>query len=204
MNNVIETEGETKEEAIEEALKELGVERDKAKIEILEEPNKGLLGLRKSKARVRVSMVDHESIVVEVIEEMLKNFGVEATIETRYEENYLWATLSGKSLSWMIGHHGQTLDAIQVLVGAIIGCKLKESARVIVDVEGYRERSQKEVRAMAERTVGKVLARGEAISLRPMNALERKLVHLVVAEYGGAKSSSIDTEPNRFVIISPA
>lgn len=203
MKDAVEAEAGTTEEAIEIALDELGADRDRVSIEVLEEPNKGLLGLRKVKAKVRVTIVDNETEARVVIEEMLLNLGVEATIETRFENGILWMKLTGESLSWLIGHHGQTLDAIQVLVSSIVGRRLKKSARLIVDIEGYREKRQKEVKSMAERTVGQVLGKDEAISLSPMTALERKLVHLVVGEYAGASSVSMGDEPNRFVIISP-
>ncbi len=204
MKNTVEAEAGTTEEAIEIALDELDVDRDRVSIEVLEEPNKGLLGLRKVKAKVRVTIVDNETEARAVIEELLVNLGVEANIETRYENGILWMKLTGESLSWLIGHHGQTLDAVQVLVGSIVSRRLKKSARLIVDIEGYREKRQKEVKSTAERTVGQVLGTGEAISLDPMTAMERKLVHLVVGEYGGASSASMGVEPNRFVVISPA
>lgn len=203
MKKSIESEAETTEQAIEDALEELGVKREQVAVEIIEQPNKGLLGLRKAKAKVKLTVVNVEAAAETVITELIENLGVEATLEIHREGDELWITLGGDSLAWLIGHHGQTLDALQVLASSIISRRLKRSARIVVDVEGYRERRRKDVKAVAERTIGKVLARKEAISLRPMNAQDRKVVHLVVSEYEGATSASTGVDPNRFVIISP-
>lgn len=203
MNTTIEVEAETTDEAIEAALAELGVGRDQVVVEIVEEPNKGLLGLRKAKAKVRVTVLDVEGAARATVEGLLEHLGVEAAVSTYREDEELWVVLEGESLSWLIGHHGQTLDAIQTLVQSIIGGRLKTAARVIVDVEGYRSRRKKEVKAVAERTIGKVLAGREALSLRPMNAYERKLVHIVAGEYDGVTSISTGIDPDRFVIITP-
>ena|SRR3989304_1889735 len=202
-DRTIETEAETTEDAIEAALAELGVDRDQAQIEILEEPNKGLLGLRKAKARVKVTVLDNEAVAKTVMEETLRALGAEASISVQREGDEFWLTLAGDSLAWLIGHHGYTLDAVQTLVQAIISRRTKAAAKIVVDIEGYRARRKKEIQAVAERTIGKALARQEAISLRPMNAFERKVVHLVAGEYEGVTSASTGVDPNRFVIISP-
>ncbi len=204
MHRFIEIEAETTEEAIEAALAELGVGRDQVKIEILEEPNKGLLGLRRAKARVKATILDGDDVAGPVVEELLRNLGAEAEITISREGEETWIALSGDSLSWLIGHHGYTLDALQILAQAMISRQTQKPARIVLDIEGYRARRKKEIQSLAERTIGKVLARQEAISLRPMNAYERKLVHLAAADYEGVTSVSTGVDPNRFVIIMPA
>jgi len=204
MGKTTETEADTTEEAIEAALAELGAGRDEVEIEILEEPNKGLLGLRKAKARVRVTVLDRDEVAKTVVEGILAEMGVEATITAHREGDELWLTISGDSSAWLIGHHGYTLDALQVLVQSITSRQLQSPARVVLDIEDYRARRKKEIQSLAERTIGAVLARNEAISMRPMNAYERKIVHLAVGAYEGVVSISTGADPNRFVIIAPA
>lgn len=203
MSKTTETEAETTEAAVEAALEELGVERDQVAIEILEEPNKGLLGLRKARARVKVTVVDIEDVAKAVVEGLLDKMGAEAKVTIHREGEELWLTISGNSLAWLIGHHGYTLDALQVLAQSMISRQMKSPARVVLDIEDYRARRKKEIQSLAERTIGAALARNEAISLRPMNAFERKIVHLVAAEYEGVSSMSAGVDPNRFVIITP-
>ncbi|MDP1808553.1 MAG: RNA-binding cell elongation regulator Jag/EloR [Actinomycetota bacterium] len=204
MSKATETEAETTEEAIGAALEELGAERDQVEVEILEEPNKGLLGLRKARARVRVTVLDGEDVAKTAVEGLLAKMGVDGTVTTHRDGDELWLTIGGDSLAWLIGHHGYTLDALQVLVQAMVSRQIKSPARLVLDIEDYRARRKREIKSLAERTIGTVLARNEAISMRPMNAYERKIVHLVVGEYEGVASISTGVDPNRFVIITPA
>ena len=204
MGKTIETEAETTEEAIGAALEELGAERSQVEIEILEEPNKGLLGLRKARARVRVTVLDGDDVAKMVVEGLLDKMGVDGTVTTHRDGDELWLTISGDSLAWLIGHHGYTLDALQVLVQSIVSRQMQSPARLVLDIEDYRARRKREIKSLAERTIGTVLARNEAISMRPMTAYERKIVHLVVGEYEGVASISTGVDPNRFVIITPA
>jgi spoIIIJ-associated protein len=203
MDNTIQTEGETTQEAIDLALEQLGVGLDQVMVEVLEEPNKGLLGLRKGKAKVQVTVLDEEEIAKGAVEDIVAHIGAEASVETSKREDQLWISLSGDSLAWLIGRHGRTLDALQVVAGAIVNKKAKRSVKMVVDVEGYRDRRKTEVQALAQRAIGKVLATREPISLRPMSPIERKTVHLTVGEYEGVESMSAGSEPDRFVIISP-
>jgi spoIIIJ-associated protein len=203
MDNTIQTEGETTQEAIDSALEQLGVGLEEVKVEVLEEPNKGLLGLRKGKAKVRVTLLDEDEIAKGVVEEIVVQLGAEASVEAVRREEQLWISLTGDSLAWLIGRHGRTLDALQVVAGAIVNKKAKRSVKMVVDVEGYRDRRKNEIQELAQRTIEKVLARREPISLRPMSPIERKAVHLTVAEHDGVESMSAGAEPDRFVIISP-
>lgn len=204
MDDIVQTEGETTEEAINIALEELGVDRSQVEIEVLEEPNKGLLGLRKARAKVRVRVLDGAAASVGAVEELVQKLAAEATISTHREDEELWITLSGDNLAWLIGYHGQTLDALQVLVSAMISKKTKMPAKAIIDIEGYRQRRKREVQSLAERTIGKVLATQKPISLRPMSAVERKTVHVVAGQYDSVVSESAGFDPDRYVVISPA
>ena len=204
MGKSVETEAETTEEAIESALAELGVERERVEIEILEEPNKGLLGLRKGRARIKATVLGGEDVAGTIVEEFLQKLGAKAEVSVYQEDDETWVSLTGDSLAWLIGHHGLTLDAFQVLAQAMISRQTQSPARVVIDIEGYRARRKKETQSIAERTIGKVLAGQEAISLKPMNAYERKIVHLAAGEYEGVSSISTGVDPNRFVIIMPA
>ncbi len=204
MSRSVDIAGDTQEEAVAAALEELGATRDEVEVEIVEEQGKGLLGLRKAKTTVRVTIVERGSVAAGVVKDILAYAGVEASVEAATEDDETWVRVSGDDLAWLIGHHGKTLDALQVLAGAISSKKTKAPARMIVDVEGYREQRKKEIHSLTERTIGKVIAREEAISLRPMSAMERKMVHVVAGQYEGVTSISKGFDPDRFVIISPA
>lgn len=203
MVNSVQAEGDSAQEAIDAALEELGVGPEEVEIEIVEEATKGLLGLRRGRARVIVTIKDHGYIAQTVVEEIADLLGFEASIEIYEEDDETWVAISGESLAWLIGHHGRTLDALQVLVGAIVNKRMKASVRVILDVEGYRSRRKREVKEIAERTIGKVLAQREHIALRPMSAMERKIVHMTAGQYDGVSTISEGSEPERYVVIEP-
>jgi spoIIIJ-associated protein len=205
MTNSVQAEGESTQEAIDAALEELGVGPEDVEIEVVEEANKGLLGLRKSRAKVIVTVKDQLAAVARrAVGELVEALGLDVAIDSRTEDGELWIVITGDSLAWLIGHHGRTLDSLQVIVGAIVSRRMKAPARVMVDVEGYRARRKQEIRELAERTVGKVLARQEAVSLRSMSAMERKIVHVTVGQYEGVASESEGYEPERYVVIFPA
>lgn len=204
MKNSVQAEGDSVEEAVNLALEELGVGLEDVEVEIVEEANKGLLGLRKGRARVLVTIRDHEYTSCTVVEELVDALGVDVTVESYLDDDELWIVIKGESLAWLIGHHGRTLDALQVLAGAIVNKRMKGPVRVIIDVEGYRAGRKQEVCGLAERTIGKVLAQQEAIALRPMSAMERKIVHMTAGQYEGVASMSEGHDPERYVVISPA
>ncbi len=204
MGTSVQAEGDSAQEAIDAALVELGVGLDEVEIEIIEEANRGLLGLRKGRARVIVTIKDDAYLAETVVSELAESLGADVSIETYVEDGDTWIAISGESLAWLIGHHGRTLDALQVLVGSIVNKRAQASVRLIVDVEGYRARRKREIRDIAERTVGKVLAGREAIALRPMSAMERKIVHMAVGDSEGVTTISEGFEPERYVVIEPA
>jgi spoIIIJ-associated protein len=111
---------------------------------------------------------------------------------------------SPDDLGLLIGKHGQTLDAIQELTRNIVGHRLDERIRVLVDVEDYRKRRAAHLEERAQRAAELALETGEEQELDPMDALERKIVHDTVAGIDGVESGSRGEEPNRFVVISPA
>jgi spoIIIJ-associated protein len=105
----------------------------------------------------------------------------------------------------LIGKHGQTIDAIQYLANAIGHRAQPEDHKdVVVDAEGYRERRRATLEALAVRSAKQALSDLAPVELEPMTAVERKVVHLRLKEFEGVETSSEGTEPNRFVVVSPA
>ncbi len=197
-------EGDSVDDASAKAEEEYNVSRDNMNIEILEQPSKGILGIGGSKiAKIKVTLKDEGGRAPEiVVEELLSLMKIEATVELEDTEDSINVDVSGDDLGMLIGRHGHTLDAFQYLVNIMVNKDKLERKRVIVDIEGYRKQKTIEIKAMAERIVGKVLVRQDSITLRPMNAYERKLVHTVVSEYSDVSSISTGEDPERKVVIS--
>jgi spoIIIJ-associated protein len=145
--------------------------------------------------------------VADFVEELLGFMDLDAIAEPSVEgDRYYVDILEGPpdDLALLIGKHGQTLDAIQELTRNIVGRRLDERIRVLVDVEDYRKRRAAKLEEHAERAADLALETGEEQELEPMDALERKIVHDAVARIEGVESGSRGEEPNRFVVVRPA
>jgi len=137
-----------------------------------------------------------------VLREILTNMGVEAQVTTGEPESMDGLDVEGADLGALIGRGGENLVALQQIVSAITSKKVGRSVHVGVDIEGYRKRREDQLREMAGRVAARVRSTGSAVTLEPMLAYERRIVHLVVQEQQGVRTESVGIEPNRRVVIS--
>lgn len=198
-----ETKGRTVEEAVAAALQELGISREQAEIEVLDEPAKGLFGLIGSRdARVRVTAHERkEDAARRLIQDIAAAIGMDVTITSRQDEDYLFVDVRGDELGILIGRRGQALDALQYLVNLAAGRVSSEKQRIVVDVEGYRRRREETLQRLAERLAEKVQRSGERTELEPMSAHERRVIHLALQDNPHVTTYSEGEEPFRKVII---
>jgi spoIIIJ-associated protein len=218
----VEATGETVGEAKWAAVRELerlrpGLDRSAVRFQVVAEGERGLLGVGYAPARV-IAAVDDDAVsaapeatglvadrVREVLGRIAAGLELGAAISVRDEEDAVVATLTGPDLGRAIGRHGQTIDALQYLVNAIVlRDELPERKPVVVDAAGYRARRKATLDALASRTAERVRRTGRAVELEPMTAVERKIVHLSLKDAAGVETRSAGTEPNRFVVVSPA
>jgi spoIIIJ-associated protein len=130
--------------------------------------------------------------------------GVQCTVEVEESEDEIRVVCDGHDLGMLIGRHGQTIDAIQYLVNAIVWRARPDDRKdVVVDAAGYRERRRAALESLAVRSAEEALATHSPVELEPMTAVERKIVHLRLKEFYGIETGSEGTEPNRYVVISP-
>jgi spoIIIJ-associated protein len=210
----VERHAGTVEEAVEAALAELGLTDQEARIEILQEPKGGFLGVGAQEAVVRVSAKSQEldaddleeqaDAVADFIEQLLLKMEIDAIAEPNPSGGQMYVDiLDGPEddMALLIGRHGQTLEAIQELTRMIVGARLDERIRVLVDVGDYRKRRIARLQDHAREVAQKVLRTGREEELEPMNPFERKLVHDAAAEVAGVETSSRGEEPDRYVVI---
>lgn len=139
------------------------------------------------------------------IEKVLKALGVEDfKVNVIEKEDITVLDIVGEKLGIVIGRRGETLDSLQYL--AILASNRNDEpyCRITVDCNGYRDKREETLKALAERTANKVLRQGRRITLEPMNPYERRIIHSKVAEIEGVYSNSIGEEPYRKVVISAA
>jgi len=144
--------------------------------------------------------------VADFVEDLLVKMDIDAIAEPSERGGRVYVDIVDgpeDDLALLIGKHGQTLDAIQELARQVVGHRLDERIRVLVDVEDYRKRRASRLEEKAQEAADRALETGNEQELEPMDALERKIVHDAVASIDGVQSGSRGEEPNRFVVISP-
>lgn len=208
----VERRGRTEEEAIAAALGELGVVREEAHIEVLEGARAGLFGLLGGReARVRVTVApDREEFVTDLLHRVLREMvGEEPDIQRRLEDEFLVLEVSGNERAGiLIGHHGETLEALQYLLNVAAqqaerrGEIRPGGSRLLLDVAGYRQRRRETIERLVKRAIAGVRRTGRPETLEPMTAHERKLVHVLLGDETDLVSRSEGEEPHRQVIIS--
>jgi spoIIIJ-associated protein len=115
-----------------------------------------------------------------VLERIVGGIIDSATVEGRVEGGTIYLNIKGDGSGLLIGRHGQTLDAIQYIVGRIVGKQLGEKRMVVVDTERYRERRKENLEQLAQRMGEKAKSTGRPVSLQPMSASDRRIVHLAL------------------------
>jgi len=202
MDRVVEAEGKTVEEAVQAALEELGVSRDEVEVETLRENKKGLLGFDKKNAKVKVIVKDKRvARAIRLLEEVLESFGLEADITNVEIENRLHFNMEGEGLGILIGRHGSTLRALQYILGIAANKGEKIRMPVVLDIEGYRLRTEKSLKELAERLAEEAVLEGKDISLRPMDPFERKIIHEALSSDPRVQTISEGEGSERRVII---
>ena len=270
MREFIDVTGKTEEEAIQNALRQLGLDRDDVSVEILERAKSGFLGLGSCPAKVRVSYGPEEeeeapappasepqeerqeerpkppkaekkprqerrpaetpavpaekapaepsAPVVDLGEEVddekaqaIRKFlsglleQMENTAEIHVyllEKGRYKVILEGKNLGALIGRRGETLDAIQQLTSYAVNRSGGGRVRVQLDAENYREKREQSLQHLARKVAAKVTRYRRSVTLEPMNAYERHVIHTALQDVPGVTTYSTGTEPNRRVIVA--
>ena len=139
----------------------------------------------------------------DVLEEIVDALGADADVSVTVHGDDLEATISGADVAPLIGHHGATLDAIQHLAYRIAFRGRSSRGRVSVDAGGYRERRAEALRGVADQAAERALRDGQPVSLEPMSALERKVVHEHLKDRFDIQTYSHGEEPSRHLVVAP-
>ncbi|MBQ3201577.1 MAG: protein jag [Clostridia bacterium] len=136
---------------------------------------------------------------------LLKKMGVEAEVLANVSEEGIRLRIDSSSMGILIGHRGETLDAIQYLTSLAINRSRKETGytRVTIDTEGYRDKREETLTRLARKIASQVKATGRARTLEPMNPYERRVLHATLQNHPYVTTYSEGEEPNRRVVIAP-
>jgi spoIIIJ-associated protein len=228
----VETEGDTIDKAIENALKQLGVERDKITVEVLSEGKKGILGFGSQRARIRAALRKSainlpeaasapmteiqplsaaEAAAIgrkakEVLADILKLMGVEAEVELKVGERTGETVLEirAESSGLLIGRKGQTLEALQYLVSRIAGERgATEGPHVVVDIENYRQRRRRSLEDMALRLGEKAKRQRKTVTVDALSAADRRIIHAALQDDPWLTTKSLGQGSYRRLLIIP-
>ena len=198
----------TIEEALELAAKELGANSvEKIEYTVIDEPKKGLFGIGAVPAKISASYVSGgEDEAFAFIKELIANMNVGASATMKDgEDGEKKIIIEGGNAAILIGHHGETLDALQYLANLAANKKVAGEKRayvkISVDVEGYRAKREETLRALARRMADKVLKYKKSVMLEPMNPYERRIIHSEVQNIEGVSTNSIGSDGNRKVVM---
>ena len=226
MAKSIISEGKTTNEAIENGLKELKVSKKNVDIRVIESEEKrsffSILAPRvvkveltvkenseqveiKEKKEIKLSDEEQEKAKgnLEVfLEEFIKNLPETTKYNIEKSENYINVSLNGDDLGYLIGYRGETLYALQNILSAIAGKDIQNKVRVILDVQGYKEKREKTLEELAEKVAKTVVRTKKSVKLEPMKAYERKIIHSKLQQHPRVETTSIGEEPYRRIIVS--
>lgn len=205
MNYIIKS-AKTVEEAIEQSLSELDLDRAKVEVEVLEEGSRGFLGLIGAKdAKVKVSEIkDIEKLAKDFLGKLVSSMDLEATIDIKRQRNTLFIDIRGidsDDKGIVIGKRGNTLDALQYLLSLFINKEEEDYIKIVLDIEGYREKREKTLIMLAHRMAEKAVSSSIQVKLEPMNPYERRMIHSTLQANDKIQTFSEGKEPYRRIVI---
>ncbi len=209
---VHEFEGRTEKEAIANAIEAMGLNKDEIDIEVVK-TRSGLFGGGKVTIRVHVGDdqqdeelepdTEQETEVIDFVSELLGRMGMEADLRiVNREDDRVVVEMVSDDAAILIGRHGATLEALQLLTNIACGRRREEGPRVILDAEGYRYRREQSLTRMALHVARDVQRSGRSQLLEPMNPFERRLVHTTIDGLDDVSTESEGDGPYKQVRIT--
>ena len=198
MEKSIETQASSVDLAVEKALVELGVSKDKVDAEVISK------GGPFSKAKVRVTVKDSiADKMAEFFNGTLSRMGLSSRASVEDKNGTLYITITGDDSGVAIGYRGEALDAFRYLAFTCLNEQKCDFKKVVVDCENYREKRRETLSALALKLAQKALRLQRKIALEPMNPFERRIIHSALADSDIADTESEGEEPNRYIVIIP-
>ncbi|MGN1074662.1 MAG: RNA-binding cell elongation regulator Jag/EloR [Eubacteriales bacterium] len=201
----VEASGKSTEDAIRAALAELGCRREDVEIEELVKPRSGFFGIGAVEAKVAVTYkVKPVEVARTFLAGLLERMGVDAEIVEVECEDGIALDIRGDNMGVVIGRRGDTLDALQYITSIVVNRGSEEHIKVTIDTENYRAKREESLAALANKVAGRVLKYKKSVTLEPMSAYERRIIHSTLQNTRGVTTFSTGSEPNRRVVIALA
>ena len=226
MAKTVISQGKTTNEAIENGLKELKVSKDMVEVKVIEEEKRSFYNILAPRV-VKVELTVKENVEIKSgenvkekkerkinknqeeineakvqINEFLNKFLKEKiTYKTEIKEYEIYVDIQGEDINHLIGYRGENINALQTVLTAIANKKSTAKIRVYLDIAGYRGRREKTLEDLAEKLARTVVRTGKPVTLEPMTAYERKIIHTKLQSHSKVETISKGEEPYRKVVI---
>ena len=229
MSKSIIAEGKTTNEAIEKGLKELNISKNMVDIKVLENEEKrsffSILAPRVVKVELTLKEEDDkteeqknikrekkpatkenieqaEKNLIVFLDDIIEKIGQGLEYSIMHDEYGLIVQIKGEKSSMFIGHRGETMYAFQTIVSAVANRDISNKVRVVINIENYKEKREKTLQELAKKVAKSVERTRRTVTLEPMQAYERKIIHSALQDSKTVKTVSIGEEPRRRVVIS--
>lgn len=220
------SEGKTTNEAIENGLKQLNVSKKDVNIKVIEEEKRSFFSIltpkvvkveltvkeekvrksqKREQAEINLSEEDFkkaESNIKAFLDTFIKQVKEELTYKIALKQGIVEVELQGKNAGFLIGYRGETLYAFQSLLTTIANKGVESRVFLRLDIENYKSKREKTLENLAKRTAETVIRTGKTITLEPMQAYERKIIHSALQDNKKICTDSTGVEPRRRIVIS--
>jgi len=205
MTSSITRHGRDVDEAVANALSELGVSRDEVQVEVIEEGSRGILGIiGQREARVRVTVDrDKARFVQEFARELINHINADTEVTVSETDQLIVCEVEGDDLGLIIGRHGATLNAMQYLLNVAASRGSSDRRPVMLDAGDYRQRRRRNLAQVAERMASRAVKTGRSVRMEPHPPHERKIVHVSLQSNPQVTTESEGQDPHRYVVITP-
>lgn len=207
--STLEIEEKSVEDAIAVACEKLKLPREQLEIEILSKGSSGIFGIvgaKKAKIRVCTKQLPVEAAgerAKQILTEILKHVDLPTVVETEARNGHVYLNIISNGSGLLIGKRGKTLQALQYLVSKILQNETGENLAVIVDTENYRTKREESLAELARQLCDKVKKSHRPLTTGPMNAQDRRIIHLALKEDGDVRTKSKGEGNLRRVVIYP-
>lgn len=226
MANIFE--GKTTNEAIEKGLKELKVSRKQVDVKVLESDDKRSFFSILTPRVVKVELIVKEETkkqdkpekkekseiseetenkaennIKKFLDEFISKLPTrDITYEIKNDKNDLLVDINGEDTGYLIGYRGNVLNSLQLILNNVANNELNERVRVLLNIGGYKQKREKDLKDLAEKIAGTVIRKRKSITLEPMSSYERKIIHSALQDNSKVETHSIGEEPNRKIVVS--
>ena len=201
----IEVKGKTVDDAVTEALVQLGTTSDQIEYEVVDKGSSGFLGFNSKPAIIKVrKKFSLEDQVKDFLSQVFKAMDLEVEIITKLDEEnkVMDVEFKGPEMGVLIGKRGQTLDSLQYLTNLAVNKQSDSYVKVKLDTEDYRRRRKETLENLAKNVAYKVRRSRRTVSLEPMNPFERRVIHSTLQNDKYVETHSEGEEPNRHLVVT--